>query len=84
MRDVSTDSTFSLAMLQILIEEHISAHCSRHNERREKCTLKVGDVVKAYVQVQSRAENGVVGKLSYQARCPFIITKDLNKNSFEV
>ena len=71
-------------MLQILIEERRSSHHSRHNEGREKCTLRVGDVAKAYIQVQSRTENGVVGKSNYRARGKFIITKDLNNNSFEV
>ena len=51
LRDVSTDSTFSLAILQILIEERISAHRSCHNKGGDKCTLKVGDVVKSHVQV---------------------------------
>ena len=48
------------------------------------CTLKFGDVVKAHVQVQSRSDMGVVGKLSYHARGPFIIITDLGNGSFEV
>ena len=46
--------------------------------------MKVGDIVKAYVQVQSNAAMGVVGKLSYKAKGPFIISADLGKNSYEV
>ena len=48
------------------------------------CNLKVGDVIKAHVQVDSVVEKGVVGKLSYQAKGPLIITVDLGDNSFEV
>ena len=84
LRDVSTDSTFSLSILQVLIDERRQAHRDRHNKGKALCTLKVGDVVKAHVQVQSRADTGIVGKLAYRARGPFIIVKDLGNNSFEV
>ena len=84
MWDVSTDSTFSLSILQVLIEERRAAHRERHNTNRIQCSLKVGDVVKAHVQVQSQAESGTVGKLSYCARGPFVIIQDLGNTSFEV
>ena len=84
LRDVSTDSTFSLSILQVLIDERRQFHRDRHNKGKIGCTLKVGDVVKAHVQVQSRADTGIVSKLAYRARGPFIITKDLGNNSFEV
>ena len=84
LRDVSTDSTFSLAILQVLIQERRESHQHRQNKGKLACTLKVGDVVKAHVQVQSRADTGVVGKLSYRARGPFVITTDLGNGSSEV
>ena len=84
LRDVSTDAKFSLSVLQILIEERRSTHRDRHNKGKTMCTLKIGDVVKAHVEVQSSADTGVVGKLSYRARGPYIITQDLGNNSFEV
>ena len=40
--------------------------------------------MKYHVQVYSRADTGLVGKLSYRAKGPYIITKDLGNNSFEV
>ena len=84
LRDVSTDSTFSLSILQVFIEERRAAHRERHNINCIQCSLKVGDAVKAHVQVQSQPESVTVGKLSYRARGPFIITQDLGDNSFEV
>ena len=84
LRDVSTDAKFSLSVLQILIEEQRSTHRDRYNNGKTLCTLKIGDVVKAHVQVQSRDKTGLVGKLSYRARGPYIITKDLVNNSFIV
>ena len=45
--------------------------------------LKVEDVVKAHVQTQSVAKDGIVGKLSYGAKWPLIITADLGTGSFE-
>ena len=82
--DVSTDSTFSLLILQALIEERRSVHRERYNKNQRQCCLKVGDVVKAHVQVQYQRECGTVGKFSYRDRGPFVITQDLGNNSFEV
>ena len=84
LHDISTDGEFSLFVLQIMIEERRSTHCNRKNEGKYLCTLKVGDVVKAHVQVQSRSDTGLVGKLSYRARENYIITKNLGNISFEV
>ena len=84
LRDVSTDSTFALSILQVLIDDRRTSHRLRHNEGKSPSSLKVGDVVKAHVQVQSNAERGIVGKLAYRARGPFLITKDLGGGSFHV
>ena len=46
--------------------------------------MKIGDVVKAHVQVKSNAGQSIVGKLSYRACGPFIILQDLGGGSFEV
>ena len=73
-----------MSILQILIEERRKTHRDRQNKGKIKYSLKIGDVVKAHVQVQSWANTGIVGKLAYRARGPFIITKDLGNNSFEV
>ena len=51
LREVSTDSVVSLSILQVLIEEHRNSHRERHNENCVQCSLKVGDFVKAHVQV---------------------------------
>ena len=40
--------------------------------------------MKVHVQVQSRADTGLVGKLIYRVKGPYIIMKDLGNNSFEV
>ena len=84
LHNISTDSTFSLSILQVLIDERHQSHGEQHNKGKAICTLKVGNIVKACVQVQSRADTGIVGKLAYRARGMFIIIKDLGNNSFEV
>ena len=75
LRDVFTDSTFLLCILHVLIGERRTAYRDRQNGGKIQCWLKIGDAVKAHVQVQSRADAGIMGNLSYQARDPFIITK---------
>ena len=56
----------------------------KQNEGKQECNLKVGNVVKAHAQVQSIDKRGIVGKLSYRAHCPFVVTADLWHSSFEV
>ena len=84
LRSVSTDSDLALSVLQILIRNFSAAHCERYNKDKLICNLKVGDFVKAHVQVNSVASKGVVSKLSYKTKDLFIITSDLGNNSFEI
>ena len=79
MRNVSTDSTFTLSMLHILIKEGRTKYCEQYNKHKIMCTLQVGDVVKARAQVQSVTDKGNVSKLSYRAKGPFVITNNLEK-----
>ena len=84
LRKVSNDSVFSLSVLKILIEERSTSHRDRHNKGKTKCALKLVDVVKAHVQVNSISEKRIVSKLNYKAKDPFTITADLGNNSVEV
>ena len=84
LRDVSNDSKFATSVLQVLIEERRTAHMTRWDTDRAAKEFKVGDVVKAHVQVQSNASRGEVKKLTYQARGPFQIKEVLEGNSYLV
>ena len=46
--------------------------------------MKIDDVVKTHVQVQSRAKTGAVDKLRYRARYSFVITANIGNTSFKV
>ena len=82
--DVSTDSQFATAVLQVLVEERRTAYHTRHNSQRAAKSFRVGDVVKIHVQVYSNAAKGVVGKLSYQGKGPFQIKEVLDATSYLV
>ena len=84
LRDVSNDSQFATAVLQILIEKRRTAHRDRWNNKRAAKPFKVGDVVKAHVQVQSNFSKGDVTKLLYQARGSFQIKEVLDSDSYIV
>ena len=84
LRNVSTDSVFALSIIQILIEDRHNAHRDRYNKDKLICNLKVEDVVKVHVQVDSVASKGIVSKLSYKSKGSFVITAELGNNSFEV
>jgi len=51
-RDVSNESQFALSIVQILVEERRQSHQDRHNKNKTQPSFKVGDIVKAHVQVQ--------------------------------
>ena len=80
LRDVS----FATSVVQILVEERRDTHRIRWNKNKIEQLFEIGDVVKAHVQVTSKADTGEVGKLSYQAKGPFQISKSLGHNSYEV
>ena len=70
---MSNDSAFAISVLQVLIEERRTAHRLQWNTDCAAKLFKVGDVVKAHVQVNSKAATGDVKKISNQARGPFQI-----------
>ena len=84
LRNMTADLVFALYVLQILIEEHRTSHHNIHNKGKPVCNLKVGDVVKAHVQVNYVTDKGLVSKLIYKAKDPFTITADLGHHIFEV
>ena len=71
LRNISCNLQFSISVLQTLIEERRSAHRERWNKNRKAYKFNRGDVVKARIQVQSKLDDGEVGKLSYRVRIPF-------------
>ena len=79
LRNVDSDSVFATSVLQILIEERRVTHREHYNKNKLACTLKFGDVVKAHVQFQSSADKEVASKLSYRAKYPITVTKDLRQ-----
>ena len=80
----NTGLQFSILILQTLIEERRSAHRERWNKNREAYKFNKREVVIAHIQVQSKSDNGEVSKLSYGARGPFQIMKDLGSDSYHV
>ena len=84
LRNISCNSQFFIFVLQTLIEERCSIHRERWNKNREAYKFNKGDVVKVHVHIQSKLDNGEVGKLSYRARGPFQIIEDLGSDSYHV
>ena len=84
LHEAAVGSKFSTSVLQVLVEERLTAHCTRWNDQRAAKSFKIGDVVKAHVQVHSQSSKGEVKKLSYHARGPFQITKVLDANAYLV
>ena len=71
LRDVSTNSTFSTAVLQILVEERRTAHRERWNKGNHLKPFQVGDVVKVHIQIQFNADEGLVKKTFLSSKRAF-------------
>ena len=84
LRNITTDSNFAIYVLKILITDRRAAHREQRNEEKSIYNLKVGNLVKPRVQVNSTASKGLVSKLIYKVKGPFIITSDLGNNIFIV
>ena len=54
-------SKFAISVLQILLEEHRTAHRERYNKDKIAIKFNIGDVVKDHVQVQSNLSAEEVG-----------------------
>ena len=67
------------------MEDRRKRRRERHNSKiAATTTFEVGDIVKAHVEVQSKSELGIEKNISYQAKGPVIVTKDLHHNAFEL
>ena len=55
LHDVSIDSNFATLVLQILVEERCTDHCTRWNDQLAAKSFKIGDVVKAHIQMYYQA-----------------------------
>ena len=66
-----TNSWFAISSLQIIIEERRKAHREHWNKLKQQQIFKLGDVLKAHIQGNSKAKTWDVKKLSYKAQWPF-------------
>ena len=58
LRDVSKNSTFTTAVLQIIVEERLTDHCKQWRNGKENQLFQVRDTVKAHVKFQSKSDKG--------------------------
>ena len=71
IREVSLDSKFTLSVLHVLLEEQRIHMRDKEIEGNREYNSKIGDVMKAQVQVQSNAKQGIIGKLSHRDKGKF-------------
>lgn len=76
--------SFSISILQILIEEWHVSHVKRINNKWIVINYKVGYYVMTCTEVQSDAKKGCVGKLSCQISEPFRIVFHTGHRSYFV
>ena len=60
LRNIFLNAAFTTLVVQVLIEERQKAHRQWWNKGKIQPTFKIGDAVKAYVQVQPNAYQGEV------------------------
>ena len=84
LRQIGKDSKFAQELVTWLIDERRERYRERINQSRHPMEYKIDDMVMARVQVNSNAKDGVVGKLSIEARGPFRIIEDHKNVSYSV
>jgi len=84
LRYVDRDAEFARQLTQWLIEDRRSMHRERVNENRHLVTYEPGDVVMGRIAVQSKSTKGIVGKLVFQTRGPFVIIEKTQGSSYTV
>ena len=86
VRTAGNTAQFALSVLKILIKERREYHRTRHNRNKDSnaTSFKIGDIVKAHVQVTSNQNKEQPAKLSYRARGPFEIISNLGHGAYEV
>ena len=77
---MSNNSQFTISVLEILIEERITAHRKICNKGKQQQNFEVSDIVKSHMKLQSKSETGEVKKLSYQSRGLFQVKTVLGNN----
>jgi len=84
LRYVDGDAEFARKLTQWLIDDRRAMHRERVNEDRHLVTYEPGDVVMGKIAVQSNSIRGIVGKLVFQTRGPFVIVKKTQGSSYIV
>ena len=84
LRYLGSDVDFSRKLLAWIVDDRREQHRERVNEQRNLVKYKPGDIVMGRVAVQSKASRGVVGKLVYQSRGPFIVIEDAGRSTYKV
>ena len=84
IRQIETDAQFAKELVMRLVEERRQRHQKHINDTKKIVQYKVNDIVMARVQVNSSADQGVVGKLSIEAHGSFRVVEDHDNGSYYV
>lgn len=84
LEGVSEGRTVATHVLQIFREERATAYRKRINESRTQRRFRVGDMVTARVEVQSKSSDRKVAKLLYKSKGTMVIVADLNKGTYSL
>ena len=66
--DIFMNDPFAISVLKVLIEEMRSTHRKSCKKINQQQVFKVGDIIKAHIQVQSKEETREVKKLSSKSQ----------------
>ena len=84
IRQIERDARFAKELIMWLVEERQQRHRERINDTKKLVQYKVNDMVMTRVQVNNSAAQGVVGKLSIEARGSFRVVEDHDNGSYSV
>ena len=84
VRYLGRDVNYARELLSWLVADRREAHRERTNLKRKPIVYRVGDIVMGRVAVQSSREKGVIQKLVYQSRGPYVIERVTGYDTYYV
>ena len=78
------DVSYARGLLSWLVADRREAHRERANSKKKPIVYRVGDIVMGRVAVQSSREKGVIQKLVYQSRGPYVIERVTGYDTYYV
>ena len=83
LRHVQNDVAFFRALIRRILTDRRTPHRERANEKKFPIKFKEGDVVMVRTVIQNNKAKGIVQKLVYQTRGPYVVVSLSSQDTYK-